>query len=185
LRLFIALNLPPPVRQALWEATTPLRDRGLPVKWVRAEGIHLTLKFLGDVGEEREPELTSALARAAAGARPLALALGGFGVFPDYERPRVVWVGAAADPALEILQHRVEQEFAPLGFPSEARPFRPHITLGRAGREARPRDLAGLDAALGALEFEASALVESLDLMQSTLQAGGAVYQRRHSERLS
>jgi 2'-5' RNA ligase len=185
LKLFIALNLPPPVRQALWEAATPLRDRTLPVKWVRAEGIHLTLKFLGDVEEERAAELAGALARAAAGTHPLALALGGFGVFPDFERPRVVWVGVAADPALEILQHRVEQEFAPLGFPSEARPFRPHITLGRVGREARSRDFTGLDAALGALEFGASALVESVDLMQSTLQSGGPVYHRRHSERLS
>jgi 2'-5' RNA ligase len=185
LRLFIALNLPPPVREALWEATTPLRNGAFPVKWVRAEGLHLTLKFLGDVEEERDPELSGALARAASGGRPLALALGGFGVFPDFERPRVVWVGVTADPALEILQHRVEQEFAPLGFPSEARPFRPHITLGRAGREPRPRDFVGLDAALGALEFGASALVESLDLMHSTLQSGGPVYHRRHSERLS
>src|SRR6059058_4047497 len=86
---------------------------GLPVKWVRGEGLHLTLKFLGDVADEREPELAAALTRAAAGARGLALALGGFGVFPDFRRPRVVWVGIAPEPGLEILQHRVEQEFAP------------------------------------------------------------------------
>src|SRR6058998_3373918 len=113
-RIFVALNLPAPVR-----------DVGLPVKWVRGEGLHLTLKFLGDVADEREAELAAALARAAAGARNLTLALGGFGVFPDFRRPRVVWVGIAPEPGLEILQHRVEQEFAPLGFPTEARAFRP------------------------------------------------------------
>ena len=184
MRLFVALNLPPAVREALWAVTEPLRQPGLPVKWVRGDGIHVTLKFLGDVGEEREAELVAALARAAAGARALPLALGGFGVFPDFRRPRVVWVGIAAEPALEILQHRVEREFAALGFPTEARAFRPHVTLGRAAREARPRDFAGLEATLGGLTFAETALVDAVDLMQSTLQSGGAVYHVRHRERL-
>ena len=184
MRLFVALNLPTPVREALWAATERVRDMGLPLKWVRGEGLHLTLKFLGDVADEREPELAAALTRAAAGARNLTLALGGFGVFPDFRRPRVVWVGIAPEPGLEILQHRVEQEFAPLGFPTEARPFRPHITLGRAARDARPAALTGLEAALGRLEFAETALVSALDLMQSTLQSGGPVYHVRHSERL-
>ncbi len=197
MRLFVAVNFPPQVRQDLWQATAPLRDLDLPMKWVRPDGIHLTLKFLGEVPEERDGEVHAALQRAAAGARALTLALGaaaaggaggagemGFGVFPDFTRPRVVWVGIAAEPALEILQHRVEQEFAPLGFATEARPFHPHVTLGRAARQARPRDFAGLEAALGRVEFVASVLVGALDLMQSTLQSGGAVYNVRHSERL-
>ena len=184
MRLFVALNLPPPVRDALWIATAQLRDRNLPVKWVRGEGIHLTLKFLGDVADEQEPELAAALARAAAGACTLSLTLGGFGVFPDFSRPRVLWVGIAPEPGLEILQHRVEQEFAPLGFPTEGRPFRPHVTLGRAARDARPVAFTGLEDALGRLEFAETALVSALDLMESTLQSGGAVYHVRHSERL-
>ncbi len=108
----------------------------------------------------------------------------GFGAFPDCRRPRVLWVGIGGEPALEILQHHVEQEFAPLGFPTEARAFRPHVTLGRAGREARPPDFAGLEAALERLRYDASVVVDALDLMQSTLQSGGAVYNVRHSERL-
>ena len=184
MRLFVALSLPPPVRAALWAATTPLRDLELPVKWVSGEGIHVTLKFLGEVGDDRAPEVAAALGRAAAGARPLPLALEGFGVFPDFRRPRVVWAGIAPEPGLEILQHRVEQEFAPLGFPTEARPFRPHVTLGRARRETRPRDFAGLEAALARLEFAQTAVVSALDLMQSTLRSGGAVYNVKHSERL-
>ena len=185
MRLFVALNLPSPVRQALWQAVEPVRERGLPVKWVRPDGIHVTLKFLGDVSDERAADVRAALGRAARGARPLPLALGEFGVFPDFQRPRVVWAGITADSGLEILQHRVEQEFEPLGFPTEARPFRPHVTLGRAGREARPRDFTGLEAALGDLQFEAAVVVESVDLMQSTLESAGAVYHVTHSERLS
>ena len=180
------------MRRGLWDAVAPLRERGLPVKWVRPDGIHLTLKFLGDVDEAREPALRAALAQAA-GARPggggeargVTLRIEGFGVFPDLQRPRIVWAGVAPDPALELLQHRVEQMFAPLGFPPEARAFRPHVTLGRAGREARARDFTGLEGALATLAFAAVAVVEHLDLMQTTLQSGGAVYQVQHRERLS
>ena len=184
MRLFVALNLPVAVREALWAAAEPLRRGGLPVKWVRGDGIHMTLKFLGDVEEDREAELIAGLGRAASGARALPLAVEGFGVFPDFRRPRVVWAGIAPEPALEILQHRVEQEFAPLGFPTEARAFRPHVTLGRATRDARPRDFAGLETTLAGLTFAETALVGAVDLMQSTLQSGGAVYHVRHSERL-
>jgi 2'-5' RNA ligase len=185
------LNLPDGVRQALWDAIQPVRDRELPVKWVRPDGIHLTLKFLGDVDDAQEPVLRAALARAASGGggepreRGVTLQVAGFGVFPDFHRPRVVWAGVAPDPALELLQDGVERAFAPLGFPTEARAFRPHVTLGRAARDARPRDFAGLEPALGALAFAATVLVSDLDLMQSTLQSGGAVYHVKHRERLS
>jgi RNA 2',3'-cyclic 3'-phosphodiesterase len=155
------------------------------MKWVRPEGIHLTLKFLGDVPDEREAALGAGLARAAQGTGALPLTLGEFGVFPDFRRPRVVWIGVSSEPALELLQHRIEQEFAALGFPTEARPFRPHLTLARAARNARPRDFANLETALAAVTFAETALVEAVDLMQSTLQAGGASYTVRRSERLS
>jgi len=157
----------------------------MPVKWVRPEGLHLTLKFLGDVDDTSEPSLRDALGQVGNDTRPVTVHIEGFGVFPDFQRPRIVWAGVAPDPALELLQHRVEQVFAPLGFPTEARAFRPHITLGRAGREARPRDFTGLEAALTALTFAGTAVVADLDLMQSTLQSGGAVYQVKHRERLS
>jgi 2'-5' RNA ligase len=175
------------VRQGLWDAIEPVRERSLPVKWVRPEGLHLTLKFLGEVDEVSEPGLRAALGQVAGDARPVSLHIEGFGVFPDFRRPRIVWAGVEPEPALELLQHRVEQVFAALGFPTEARLFRPHITLGRASREARPRDfiMKGLEAALTTLTFADTALVADLDLMQSTLQSGGAVYQVKHRERLS
>ncbi len=190
MRLFVALNLPAPVLDALWAAAAPLRDLDLPVKWVRPDGLHLTLKFLGEVPDAQEAELLGALAQAARNGNPgpdrsLALALGGFGAFPDARQPRVVWVGVAPEPALELLQHRVERAFAPLGYPVEGRPFRPHLTLGRATRAARTRDFQGMAEVLGALTFADTALVESVDLMQSTPQRGGAVYQVKRSERLA
>ncbi len=178
------------MRQELWDALAPLRQRReqLPVKWVRPENIHLSLKFLGDVEETREPELREALERAAGSGReprPLTLQITGFGVFPDYHRPHVLWAGVTPDPGLELLQHGVEQAFAPLGFPTEARPFRPHVTLGRATRDARPRDFKGLPEILDGTDFDATVTVADIDLMQSTLKPGGPVYQVKYNGRLS
>jgi 2'-5' RNA ligase len=178
------------LRHALWDALAPVRDarEKLPVKWVRPENIHLSLKFLGDVDEAREAELREALKRAAgtrSEPRPLTLQITGFGVFPDYQRPRVLWAGVTPDPGLELLQHGVEQAFAPLGFPTEARPFRPHVTLGRAGRDARPRDFKELEAMLAGTDFDETVTVSEVDLMQSTLQPSGPVYQVKYHERLS
>ena len=181
----MALNLPDATRRALWAATEPLRDLDLPVKWVRPDGIHLTLKFLGETDDARGPELVAALRRAATGARVLPVAVEGFGAFPDPAHARVVWVGMAAEPALELLQHAVEREFAPLGFPTEGRAFRPHLTLGRAKRDARAGAFGELEPALAGLTFAETVVLESVDLMRSTLQSAGAVYEMVHRERLS
>ena len=158
------------------------------MKWVRPENIHLSLKFLGEIDAAREPELVAAL-KQASGARseprPLTLQITGFGVFPDYHRPHVLWAGVTPEPGLELLQHRIEQAFAPLGFPTEARPFRPHVTLGRAARVAKPRDFKGLEAILADTAFDETVTIAEVDLMQSTLDKDGPVYQRRYHERLS
>jgi 2'-5' RNA ligase len=181
----VALNLPDEGRRALWAAAAPVRELGLPLKWVRPEGIHVTLKFLGEVPDAREPELRAALGRAAAGGQALPLVVVGFGAFPGFDRPRVIWAGLEPDPALEWLQHRVEQEFVPLGFPPESRPFQPHLTLGRAARNAPPRHCDGLEETLIGLRHQETTFVAAVDLMQSVPQSGGAVYQIRYSERLS
>jgi 2'-5' RNA ligase len=155
---------------------------------VRPENIHLSLKFLGDVEETREPELRTALQRAAGQGsepRPLTLQITGFGVFPDYHRPQVLWAGVTPDPALELLQHGVEQAFAPLGFPTEARAFRPHVTLARSARTAKPRDFAGLEELLASIEFDETVTVGEVDLMESTLKPDGPVYQVKDHGRLS
>jgi 2'-5' RNA ligase len=183
--LFVALTPPPEMQRSVWEAFAPLRSRPVPVKWVRPDGIHLTLKFLGDAPEERLTDLSAALKEAGAGGRPISVVVRGAGAFPDPQHPRVFWAGVEPDPAIELLQDRVERVFAPLGFPTEARAFRPHLTLGRAGRRARPRDFDGMDRALGGLAVEATALLDHVDLIQSVLEKEGPVYHRVSHERLS
>lgn len=175
MRLFVAINLPDDVREAIVRAAEPLRRLALPVKWVDGAGIHLTLKFLGEVHADREAAVRAALEAACAPAQPFQLPIEGFGAFPSPERARVVWVGCAAVPPLELLQHGLETAFAPLGFAIEGRPFRPHLTLGRAKRAARA-GVRGLAETLDRLVFAADVPVESVELMESRLAPSGAQY---------
>lgn len=184
MRLFVAINLPSSLRAAIHGAVAPLRSARLPVRWVDPEGIHVTLKFLGAVPEDRVAAAAAALDRACAGARAFPLQVGGFGAFPSAERARVIWVGCEAAPPLELVQHGVERAYADLGFPLEGRPFRPHCTLGRAKADARG-GVRGLADRLSSLAFEDTFTVTSIDLMESTLTPQGARYAVRHAVRLA
>lgn len=185
MRLFIAVNLPADVREGIWEAAESLREMDFPVRWIVPESLHLTLKFLGDVAEPDVVGVESGLETAVVGAKPFILPIAGFGAFPSPRRPRVVWVGCEGVPPLELLQHRLEQEMATLGFEVEGRPFRPHITLGRARRSARSRDFDGFEAHIERLTFDGEPLVDSVDLMESTLSRQGARYAVRHAAELA
>jgi 2'-5' RNA ligase len=184
-RLFVAVNLPEGLRSALWIASQPLRAAGFPVRWVQPDGLHLTLKFLGEVAASREEGLVTAVRSAVDGAKPFSVAIAGVGAFPSAARPRVLWIGCEAAPPLELLQDRVERAFAKIGFPVEGRPFHPHLTLGRARRGAHPRDFVGLDRAAADLSVEGELLVSSVDLMESVLHPSGARYIQRHVAELA
>jgi len=185
MRLFVAVNLPPPLRREIWLVTEALRVADLPMKWVPADNLHLTLKFLGEAPPTRRPEIEAAVTAAVRGARPFTLGVGGFGAFPAVERPRVIWVGCEGIPALELLQHQVEVETERIGFPGEAHPFRPHVTLGRAKRGATPARFRRLDRLLGDLMLDGEFAVQSLDLMESRGGPDGSVYHVVHSAALA
>lgn len=180
MRLFVAVNLPEEERRAAYEATAPLRRGDLPVRWVQAASLHLTLKFLGEVSEEQAPAIAAALDAAVSAARPFTVGLGGVGAFPSLARPRVVWLGVERHPALELLANDVEQALQPFGFEAELRPFQPHITLGRAKQGAKPAAFGKLESLAARVTYEATAPVHSVDLMESELRADGAVYRVRH-----
>ena len=179
MRCFVAVDLSPAVREALARAQAELQ-RGAPradVRWVDVAGSHLTLKFLGSVVEGRRAELAAALGEAAAGHRAIEVAAAGLGGFPSARRPRVVWAGITVGGApLTDLAAAVERVVAPLGFPSEARPFAPHVTLGRV---RSPRALDRLAAALlaGAGDAFGTWTVREVTLLRSHLRPSGAVYE--------
>lgn len=180
MRMFVAVNLPEDERRAAYEAAAPLRDAGLPVQWVAEASLHVTLKFLGEVAEERAVAIGAALDAGVAAARRFEIGLGGAGAFPALARPRVIWLGVEPHPALELLANDVERALRPFGFEAELRPFQPHITLGRVRRGARPGAFAGLERLVGAVAWEGIAPVDSVDLMARVLGPGGAAYTVRH-----
>jgi len=184
-RLFVAVNLPAAERRAAHAATAPLRASALPVRWVADDALHITLQFLGDVDEGRAAAIGAALAPAVAQAKPFPLTLGGFGVFPDERRPKVFWLGVERHPALELLANDVARALAPLGFAAELRPFQPHLTIGRARREARAAAFRGLASLAADVAWEAVIRVEHVDLMESTLGSAGATYRIVHRVALS
>ncbi|MGH7247403.1 MAG: RNA 2',3'-cyclic phosphodiesterase, partial [Pseudomonadota bacterium] len=135
MRAFIAIDLPEAVRaglgrkQAEFRAARESRPNDH-ISWARPEGIHLTLKFLGEISEDQTKQVTESLA-ALGSFEKFAVEIKGFGFFPDARRPRVFWAGLEAPPALGELAAQVEAAMQTLGFAPETRPFAPHLTLAR------------------------------------------------------
>ena len=182
LRLFVAVELPPEARLALRQVMERLKASLVgPFRWVSADGVHLTLKFLGNVPAQRAGELGAALEQAVGDRKAFELRLSELGVFPGRRAPRVVWVSLAGEvEALKPLQQAIEDRLGKLGFPAETRGFTPHLTLARVNGRLKPDELARLHEALDQTvgpaggTFRASAVA----LIQSTLTPSGAVYQR-------
>jgi 2'-5' RNA ligase len=133
LRLFVAVEVPDAVKDAIErDVVDPLRDALVGARWSRPEGRHLTLKFLGNVGDERVEDVARALAPAVATVDAFDAAFDAVGGFPNLHRPRVLWVGIGPGrEELVCLASVVEEALAPLGFATEERAFHPHLTLAR------------------------------------------------------
>ncbi len=184
-RTFVAVLFSPPLRQRLAEAIAQVSSAapGRTVQWVKADSIHLTLKFLGIVRANMIPNITQALTATVSGHAPFEFTALGLGCFPNMHQPRVVWAGVTegADQ-LKSIQSAVEAALNPLGYLPEDRPYSPHITLGRVAREATSaniKELGKLIAAQPASQWGVDK-VEAIYLMKSDLRSGGAVYTPLH-----
>ncbi|MBN1933429.1 MAG: RNA 2',3'-cyclic phosphodiesterase [Anaerolineae bacterium] len=179
IRTFIAIELPQETLNSIARAQARIKQdtpEGL-VRWVQPQGIHLTLKFLGDTPTNQVAAIGEALQAACAPHGPFTLSVGGLGCFPDLKRPRVVWIGVDEPGGhLKRLQQSIERMVAPLGFPTEGRPFSPHLTLGRV-KEGRADELRALGEYVARARVQASEVrATSVSLIRSDLLPGGAVY---------
>jgi len=135
LRTFVALEISDAVRQRTLQLIEQLRRAQVEVKWVEAENLHLTLKFLGDVDPLELPEVCRAVEKAAVGEAPFRMQLRGAGAFPSLDRPRILWLGVGVgNEQVSELFERIDQTLAEAGFAPESRKFHPHMTLGRIRR---------------------------------------------------
>ncbi|MBA3346776.1 MAG: RNA 2',3'-cyclic phosphodiesterase [Gemmatimonadales bacterium] len=177
MRLFAAIPLPEPARTQIVGLLERLRESGWPVRWVHHEGLHLTLKFFGEVPTERLEVIEEAVRFAGQGTGPLALRLAELGAFPSLNRPRVLYVAVDAPSALELLQDRLERGTEAIGFAPEGTPFQPHLTLGRVreGQRCPARDLEEYADTYEQVPFVATELV----LYESILTTRGPRYDPR------
>lgn len=182
LRLFIGIDFDPAARAAFSAAQDELRRLGLPVRWVAPRGAHLTLKFLGDTDAALVAPLGDAMRAVAARQRGFALRLAAPDAFPDWRRPRILWLGlTGALDRLQTLHADLEEALVSQGIARERRPFAPHLTLGRV-RNDRARELAEaaprIDEALARLAARRGTPlpVAAIHLIRSDLHPSGARY---------
>lgn len=183
MRLFVALDVPEETRRALRTLVTRFGAICRGARWVRPEGIHITLKFIGHVADEKLPDIQQQLEHVPA-TRPFEIFFRRFGFFPNEKRPRVFYVGIEAGADLSVLAGEIENRLEPLGIAKERRAFQPHLTLARFKTSQGLEDLRKQIASLPAQDFGGGAAQE-FHLYQSVLQSGGAVYTKLSTYRFA
>jgi len=176
LRLFYAIFISPRIAETLARHISQCALSGADVKWVEPQNLHLTLKFIGEVQLERLEEIIAAGESAADGVKTFRVFWEGFGAFPDFRRPRVIWAGMKqGGRAVFEIAERLEDRLAAEGFRKEERAFRPHLTIGRVKspgglEELRKATERIQNSRIGEME------VSSFSLVKSTLTSRGPIY---------
>jgi RNA 2',3'-cyclic 3'-phosphodiesterase len=183
LRLFIALPLPHEVEVELDRLLGLLRPKSSDVKWVTANNIHLTVKFLGDTDEKLIPRIRTAMNETVAAFQPFESVMDRVGGFPNLMKPRVIWVGGSQPIEAAVrMAAEIDRRMHELSFEKEKRPFKAHLTLGRV-REGR--SISALATHLESFKLTPIPLkLDRLVLFKSTLTPKGSIYERLHEAKL-
>lgn len=176
-RLFIAVKLEKAHRERISNIQAELQKFDLPVRWVKTENIHLTLRFLGSVDDQVVPALAETLKTTAGKYRSCRLELKNLGAFPSVQRPRVIWVGASEKSGeLARFHEDLEKGLARHGFEKDDRAFSPHITIGRVKSPKNTAPLKKYLADQGNITI-GSQKIKEIVLFESTLTPQGSIYQ--------
>lgn len=177
IRTFVCFEISGEIKKQISALQNRLKTCGRGVSWTNPAGIHLTLKFLGNVAEEKVKEIKASVENAVREMKPVNIKISGTGAFPNFKRPHVYWVGVQ-EPTGQLAQCQKSLDLAleKEGFAREERAFSPHLTLGRVKSvdavEAISRELAQQEINFG--EFTANEII----IMKSDLKPSGAVYTR-------
>ena len=176
MRTFIAINLNPEIKNTLIHLIEELDKGHKNIRWVRREGMHLTLKFLSEIGREKVQEIENVLKMISKEYEPFVLKFKGTGSFPPGKKnPRVLWIGIEEEETLRALQSQLEEELEKLGFPREQRKFHPHLTLGRVKSSFNLRETLLLLEKYRERNF-GEMKAEKITFFQSILKPTGAEY---------
>jgi 2'-5' RNA ligase len=181
IRTFVAIELDEALLKVLHQVQGELKRAPVArqARWVSPAGIHLTLKFLGDISSDRIPEITQAIERGCRSSAPFRISLSTAGFFPNAHRLRVVWVGVDGDVQMLLqLQRAVESELNALGFAPEGRGFQPHLTLARMRDYAHPAEREEMAKRINTVHVDThmEMQVREVHLIRSELRPTGAVY---------
>ncbi|MCX5781474.1 MAG: RNA 2',3'-cyclic phosphodiesterase [Elusimicrobia bacterium] len=172
MRLFIAVNIPEEIKEKLSVLTKRLKYKISDVRWIAKDNFHLTLKFLGEVREEKVDKINSAISDIAQNVQPFKVLFSELGAFPDLKYPRIIWVGVKeGSTELKGIAEKIENSLLPFGFEKEKRPFSCHLTVGRV-KSFKTKNISfeKIDTDFG------SFVLERIDLMQSFLEKSGPGY---------
>jgi 2'-5' RNA ligase len=176
MRLFLGIPITPALRDQVVELQKHFQTSGADITWTAPQNLHITVKFLGELTKEQAGLVKQAMTSRLSTIEPFQMALRGVGGFPTREQARVIWAGIShgKDP-LEKLADAVEKAYGPLGFPTEQKPFRAHLTIGRTRSMAGHKRLVKL---LEEVSFRGNSSwpVESVTLFHSELTRQGPVY---------
>lgn len=187
MRTFIAIEISEEIRNTLAQIQSHLKYSGADVKWVEKDNIHLTLKFLGEISEEKKELVKSVLDGIARETKPFEITIKEIGAFPKIEFPRVVWVGLdKGSSESKTLAEKIDEALSKIGFEKETRPFASHLTIGRVRSPKNKEALKEKIQSSGSqLITPNSQLISSVILFQSTLTPKGSIYTKLHEAKLS
>jgi len=180
IRTFIAIELPAEVKRLVRQIQEKLGESTEGIRWVKDENLHLSVKFLGNVEENKINDISTAIENAAKDFSVIKLDTGQPGVFPNEKRPRVLWLGIEGDVEQFVrLSKTCESELSKLDYEKDEREIKPHITIGRIRDPKKQKGLVTVlrDLSVESIKFKA----DSLNLMRSELNQKGAVYSILHS----
>lgn len=176
MRLFVALDVPEEIHDALAALIRRFESICRGARWIRAENLHVTLKFIGEVEEAKLPAIEASLSQVNS-RDPFEIEFHHFGFFPNERRPRVFWVGMESGPSMAELSAEIDSNLQPLGVPHEEKDFQPHLTLARFNTLDGFSKLREVVSGLAEQEFGKTTARE-FHLYQSVLKRGGAEYTR-------
>jgi len=187
MRTFIGIELSEDIKDALGQIQSHLKYSGADVKWIEKNNIHLTLKFLGEVSEEKIGKIKDIMNNIGKEMKQFEISLKNIGAFPKIEFPRVIWADldkGAAESA--ELAKRIDESLSKIGFQKESRPFAAHLTIGRVRSPKNKEALIEKMRSLNETQDTSGKgqIVSSVTLFQSTLTPKGPIYTKLHESRL-
>lgn len=180
IRAFLAIELNQQIRSALQDFQDRIRNHLPPISWIKPESMHVTVRFLGDIEEVQVAPIHQAVEQALEEISSFSLHIKGIGGFPNLTLPRVLWAGVSGQvDELQILVSNVEHALGSLGFSSESKSFRGHLSLARIKQRSREVGMAlHRSQVLGTMPHFGTLTVQQLCLFKSELKPSGAVYHR-------